>query len=358
MSKIDLLKLKNRVDNHQPFYFVTQPAYLPRTVSIAVAILLLPFVAHYPHPYVLSFLYSIKQILTLKQRYQWHKASGKSLTYQIINEKVMQTAEYQECIELYDDYIKKVAEFLHIFNFTSSKELLMFMQHCMTMGAFSKSFSHQYRQYKNNYEYVNDLLGATTLTGTSVCRHMASLFNDILNAYGETSCFLVVRTQFAQDISDVIENTAAKFEHAVIGVKSHDKKYIYDPTDALFASSTNETNNPHQNATIAQSIIYSPEKKYYIQGPIQLALKEANRESTIEIANLPFTKISPEEIKYYYDRATAKFINNTSITYDFHTENQSQVMRIAELISQISPVTDEEITTWQLTKLPKQHKKH
>lgn len=357
MSQIDLIKLKNRVDNHQPFYFVTQPAYLPRTVSIAVALSLIPF-AGFPLQYAVSFLYSIKQILTLKQRYQWHKASGKSLTYQIINEKIMQTAEYQECIKLYDDYIKKVAEFLHIFNFTSSKELLMFMQHCMTMGAFSTTFSHKYQKYKNNYEYVNDLLGATVLTGTSVCRHMASLFNDVLNAYGETSCFLVVRTQFAEDISAVVETTGAKFEHAVIGVKSNDQKYIYDPTDDIFAGCTNETDDPYENVIIAQSAIYSPEKKYYIQENRQLALKETDHEKTIEVSNLPFAKVTPAEIKYFYDRATTKFINNTSSIYDFHMENQSQVMRIAELISQISPVTDEEITTWQLTKLPKQHKKH
>ncbi len=355
-KEMDLIKYKNRVDNHQGLYYMLDSSNIPTACSLLVGLGGMAFF-HNPNNVLVYSPFVIFNSLVLFQKYRSFKKSRVSVTGSYLFDKVVKSEEYYECDELYKKYIKSVAEFLKEFNFSSSKELLIFMETLLQTGIFSQDFRHQYHYYKNYYEYVTSLMGAAVLTGASVCRHMSAFFSDILTEYGIPSSFVTVRTSEEKTAKDVLDEWLISYKHAVVGIDNGANKFLFDVVDGSFVSSTGEVDEDLESR-IGKAYSYGMgDDTYYVLAMKQLAFSAKQVEVSKRIADLPFATITQEEMEYSESEGGGKFMTNIPLIRDFYLENLKDVERIAVLSQKINPASDEEITEWTLTKGKRRKKK-
>ena len=79
-----------------------------------------------------------------------------------------------------------------IFHLNDPVEISTMFEFLLFNGYLSKDKEFQALARKNNDNFLFSVRGAEVFTGKGVCRHIASMFTDILNEYGIESSTLFV----------------------------------------------------------------------------------------------------------------------------------------------------------------------
>ena len=142
--------------------------------------------------------------------------------------QLMETGVYKEYVELYQSFVKDIANMYKDLNIDEGLGSVVAYKMCQERGIFSATGDNQYTLYENDKDFFVQSLGARVTTGRYCCRHNASLMSDVINARGGIS----------PKISVFIDSEGKKRfklipNHLVSGVVHNGKRVVADPTVSL-----------------------------------------------------------------------------------------------------------------------------
>lgn len=271
----------------------------------------------------------------------------KDIDYNLVL-RLEETDVYRRMSENYFTFVHKVAEFAKQFGLKSSKEVLLFFEVMIQNGYFSETSNHEYRKYNYIYPEVHGTLGSQVMTGSCVCRHMSSLFADLMYQMNMTGCNVVVKINYEDTLKKFLKMGRKKeFNHAVLGVVEEDKKFIYDPTNMVFAGRTDKKIRGYSKDEIAvgpvkeQEGIFIPAENSVSLNKLHMdALKAYNKASMDYVDQVEIEKLRAE--------ITMLYIKNFDMFEKFYFEFMTLLQDIAADVKQIMPKTDEELKEWVL----------
>lgn len=287
-------------------------------------------------------------------------AFPKGLNQEEVDSLIKNSEQYAECYELYTNYIKNIADFYRSIDKKTPPEIAAFFDVHLRLGMFNQDLKPQeFRIFKYNKDiFIADILGSTVMTGTSVCRHNASLLTDILCFSGFKACNLPVHSFFLQELKNKSKHLdSLRPNHLITGIIENDENYIFDPTKHCFGffstvESLNginpnylivsEKDNPSTNAYIIKEKINRLELELYLL---------YNSKEMIEYQD--FISSKHKEIDFNYLECLLKEAELTGITHqkeilNFNHENRKTVQKIKKLNETLAPKTDTKITTWKI----------
>lgn len=153
--------------------------------------------------------------------------------------KIIETYEgYSELTKYYKEYLKEFSDFVKYYKIEDALFFNTLISLLIDQGYFTSSGLYMYEKEltkKNLKDFKEDtfLLGSRVFTDHGICRHTASLLNDIDNEYGFDSINLLVKTTNKNSIFlKVAEYTSMDYsDHLVVGINTKDGKFIFDPTN-------------------------------------------------------------------------------------------------------------------------------
>lgn len=293
-------------------------------IHLAISIFLLDLFTNWKNNYYIS-----KEILTL----------------------LRETDEYKECQKLYNEFIKRTANFIRYMGYSDSKEAVLYFDVLQTAGILSQDTENTYHNYKYDKVFATELLGARMVSGKCVCRHYASFAADLFNELDMVASPLIVRTKKDCNPEKKLHNPFLDWTHAAVGIVAGQEKYLYDPTCSLFFGASNfEFKDERYSNYVAKPVVESSSLYYLIYPGEKLAFNKNYRKISYAIGALPMQAISQEEIKYLKRKVEENTTRRLAdITY-FHQANKKIMKELAELEYAISPHSDKEINKWVLTK--------
>lgn len=152
-------------------------------------------------------------------------------------EKLHNIPEYQEAINIYKSFIKDLVLYFDYLKIKKPLDICLYCKLMLDNGYFSYHHVHEYRDYDFVAPCDYRLLGGRVFTGTSVCRHMAIFFTDVLKETGATVTPLMVRCYEPKDLNRPIIKTP-KPDHLIVGIKDEQGKFVYDPTNGVTATNS------------------------------------------------------------------------------------------------------------------------
>lgn len=139
-------------------------------------------------------------------------------------------------IKMYDKTIDDLKDLFIKNGITEPDDIFKNFTYSLWNGYLSYNQSFKYDKSVDN-SISDKYLGTGCLSGKAVCSHMASMLNDLYEAYGYESCTLACFLDDGKsDDLKLIGN------HLITSVLLDDKIYYYDPTNRtnLFKSDDNE----------------------------------------------------------------------------------------------------------------------
>lgn len=258
--------------------------------------------------------------------------------------------EYKECAELYDKYLETLADFIRDFGFRNSREAVLYFDAFMNAGVFSQTFNNEYYNFKNDILMTTELLGARVVSGRCVCRHYASFAADLFNKLNILATPLMVKRECELNPEVALRNPRLEMEHAVVGVVDETKKYIYDPTNSLFADEADiEFEDERYRPYVAKPTGDEFDGHYLLY----LGTKTFNRkyrESGAIVSGLAMLRLDKEELSELHESVEQTVIKRVDDITGFMLDNKKIVAEIARLEGMISPHSDEPIKKWTLTR--------
>lgn len=150
--------------------------------------------------------------------------------------KVKKLPEYKDAINNYESFIRNLVKYFSYLGLNNPLDICFYSQQLLKKGFFSVNHTHKYYDYTNSYPCDYSLLGGRVFTGTSVCRHMAMLFNDILNETGALVTPLMVKAYEEKELPKIPVFIKQKPNHLIIGFRQDGKNIAYDPTNGAVAT--------------------------------------------------------------------------------------------------------------------------
>lgn len=148
-------------------------------------------------------------------------------------EMLENTSEFKDCQLLYDNYVRKIAEFMRCVGVKDSLDVGMLYMELLYNGAISLPGYFQYHKYNSDYDMCSSLMGARVTSGQAVCRHIASNLIDVYREMGHSAAYLSVKGVSDENKAAMTFNRVMPFRttHAVSLVGDRNRgKYILDPT--------------------------------------------------------------------------------------------------------------------------------
>lgn len=252
------------------------------------------------------------------------------------------TTTYNELLTEYKKYIKDVAQLVKSVGLRSAKENIVYIHALMEVGFFAKNMVHKYKLFKFEREYLEELIGAKVVTGTSVCRHMSSFIVDVMNELGYTAAN-VSCTVNDDDPVKRIKKGNVELDHSVVGVADQGTKFLFDATNGNFVATPvnfdfSEIESIHVSQFVVQDI-----KKYLIVCPHMRTLN-FGREKQCEVINTTkLCSMSVYEVDYLREKIKKILQGNMFRQYAFHQSHELQRRRIETLYQELLPYSEEEI---------------
>lgn len=269
----------------------------------------------------------------------------------IIVKELRNSDEYKKCIELYGEYIKRLADYIDKYQFNNIKEIIFYFDFLLKSGALSSKLKNKYYNFKYDRNYIVELLGARTAGGASVCRHMSALAADCFNELGYAAEMLVVEN--TADISNLsFGNFLHKrnWSHSVVGIKDNETKFLYDPTIARLSGKTSV--NDESLSRYISKITFTQDDSFLIINPIQHSFSKKHN-SLQTITSLDLEQLDEDYLMSLKERIYEIYKSNQNANIKFTLENHQLLEEIAFLESCISPHSDEKITSWIISKTKK-----
>ncbi len=266
----------------------------------------------------------------------------------IIVKEIRQTSDYENCIKLYDEYIKRLAELIAAFNFKSAKEVVFYFDTLLTHGFLSSNFKNVYHSFEIDRNYIGETFGARVLSGKSVCRHTACLAADCLNALGYKAEMLSVKS--TEDINNFTQIKDLKkiiWNHGVVGIEEKSAKFLYDTTCSRLLGKSDIASEELKEYIAKKT--FSNNKTHYLISPNQHSYSKTHN-NLEKLMQLPLEKLDEDELFDLRKRILELFEINQGLAFNFAIKNISLTKEIAELESVICPHSDSKITSWSLKK--------
>ena len=282
-------------------------------------------------------------------RQKWYKEAAPE-DDMIIN-LLRTTKTYEECKKEYQEYIKEIAKLIKKINFPSSKDAILYLQLLLETGHFSKYMNHKYKMFSEEKDYLIELCGAKVTTGTTVCRHQASFFTDVLNELGYTAATIsVVETSSKDPVAVAKKYSQIKWNHAVTSVSENGRMYLFDPTRGKFAAMPSNINKKELEAILVSQIVGEPEPRYFIMNP-RSKIINYNREKQLTTINASkMMTISSGEYEFLKNKAELVYKGNSHNQFKFFQEQEKRREKIAQLYQELCPYGDKPIKKWIVRK--------
>lgn len=280
----------------------------------------------------------------------------KSFSYEEIRKLILESDDYAECLEVYTNYVKNIAEFYKSMEKKTALEISTLFDLHLKIGLFTPEMKEQ--EFKDfNYSkdfYLAEISGSTVMTGTSICRHNAPLLTDILYCSGFKTCNIpVITTNLQKLMNNSLEYTNLFANHMVTGIIDNDEKFIYDPTlhVAGYFDTLEKVKgiNPYDLALSCE--IEEDNLAFLINYDNEMYdLYNARTDLTIrEFRDFIHKKIDYNYLEYLNQEA----IILTSVKYkkelvDFFKENRETTQKIKRLNETLGPRTDEKKSSWKI----------
>ncbi len=342
MEQLDIIALEKELKKERFKNHLTNKRFMIET-SIAVASLTAGALVESSISRMLFCFGGGTRLFTIKVLHEKILLEEKQKVIDIISE----SETYKELEKEYEAYIKDLANLIKIFGFKSAKEILLYLQFVMETGLLNPKFDHKYKIFKYEKDYFPELHGARVITGRCVCRHMSSLYSDILNELNYSSANIhCVAT--SDDPVKMIQKRKAKLNHCVTGVVDNGEKIIYDPTHGLFLTiPTGIDNKAEESMHVTEYIApqsVSKEKKYLILSPNIEAANIGRKAESQALNTTRLARITIGEYEYLRNRVENLFCANKRITDEFYFVHFNQMRKIDSLYQELMPFSDTPIT--------------
>ena len=282
-------------------------------------------------------------IISAARDWKYHS----DINYRLVLE-LEKTGVYSRLSENYFTFIHHVAKFAKQFGLKDSKEVILLFETMIKNGLFSATGKHEYRSYKYTYPEIHGTLGAQVMTGTCVCRHMSSVFADLLYRMNMQGCNVIVKVNREDEIKKFLKMGRKKeFNHAVLGVVEDGKKYIYDPVNATFAG---RCESKFKGYTLDEVAVGEVKNRlgYYFPDSNSMSLNKLHMENLKSYNKASLDIIEQEDINKKRERIMALYNDNADMFDEFYNKFLSLLQEIANDVKQIMPKVDEELTEWVL----------
>ena len=339
---LNILELEQDLKKHKSLRFIKDKKNLSKICAIIVYEI--SCITSGVIPYIV--IVNVIVPFILKRLYKnWQQLD---ITTGIIVDEIRKTSDYKKCIELYDDYIKRLAEYISKYKFESIKEIAFYFDFLLTNGVLSSNFKNTYHDFKYDRNNIVEILGARTLSGASVCRHMSCLAADCFNELGYVAELInVASTSDISKITGIDSLKEVNWAHGVVGIKDDNSKILYDPTVSRFSGQSNiETSK--LTDYIAKVSFVTPET-FLLINPTQYSFSQSHN-GLETLTTLPLQKLNEDELFFLRQQIYEIFDRNRDSAYHFYCENYNLIKEIANLESILCPHSDKEITSWTLKK--------
>jgi len=300
------------------------------------------FVQQLKPNFIFSSICALMPYLRLLKK--WNILDFDCVDYEIAN-ALRETSVYKECFGLYKEYIKDLAAFIKQFSFSNPKEIFLYFDFLFQHGLLSYNMQNNYYTYKNEIEYMEELLGARVLSGTSVCRHKASLVADVFKELRYDAIVLLC-TFTTNDILNELF-LFPKLNHAVVGVMHENKKIIYDPQNSLILGNTQIQNGKKiSNSYIAQDPCDDNEQVLFLAYN-QISYNQ-NRGVDIDfISQAPLERFTKKDLSCLREQMEEllainqiQYILEEGDAIQFFDKNKKKCEEIARLEKELHPYSD------------------
>lgn len=244
--------------------------------------------------------------------------------------EILYSDQYAESVELYSEYVSDIASLFKDLNFDSNLAACFAYRYCLERGFLSKNSQFSYTVYKDHFDNLVDLYGASIATGTGCCRHISALLTDVINEMGGTAANISVASIYGK------ENA----RHMLTGVVHNDKSLAVDATTdfnifpyagVLFFKDKKK----RKNYVVVNPII--EESLYEQESSLLLDKSKKNCERIRRVKDYSNYEGNLDEI---IDLFLETIIDCCSYEEDFRTfsyDEQPKIKRLAKLNEYIAP---------------------
>ncbi len=279
--------------------------------------------------------------------------------FKVINKRVLSEEEkelentardsitYQELKSAYEEYINNIVNLIKIFKLENSKETMLFLQILMENGLLSESLKHEYYKYEHYKELTPELLGAKIVTGKSVCRHMSTLFVNVLNNLGYPSANMHCHLEKGNPI-ERLKKGNVELDHSIVATYDKGEKYLFDPTHILFATTPSGIDMSTEESTYVAEYVDKENKdnenRYLIINPYTREDELNSKDTCSLLNNARIARITNGEFEYLLAKMVRLQSTNDKIIIDFTMRNHNLAVKIANLTRELMPSSDKPIT--------------
>lgn len=269
---------------------------------------------------------------------------------------IINSNQYQECLELYINYVKNIVNFYKSIDKKTALEIATFFDIHLGMGLFTPRFTlQQFQDFKYaNDIYIPEISGSTVMTGISVCRHNAPLLSDILYYSDIKACNLpVIICHNPEQLQKImLSKVHLRYDHMVTGIIEENKSFIYDPTSYTpyyLDPSKHKSQPPSDNLIVANSPKLSAK---IVLTKAQPDLYEIFN-SRISLSYKEFINTKPQKEDIEYQRYLREESIETGEIHkqeilDFNKENRAIAQKIKTLNESLAPRSNKKIKTWKI----------
>lgn len=260
------------------------------------------------------------------------------------------TKTYEECQKEYQTYITEVANLIRKLNFPSSKDTIMYLQVLLEKGYFSKHMKHKYQISREEKDYLIELCGAKVLSGTSVCRHQASFFTDVMNELGYTAATISVVNSYKNPVKTATHYHQLRWNHAVTGISENGSMYLFDPTSGKFAAKPKDISMQEEESILVRQVVQPGEQKFQIINPNSAILNINRKKQITTIHTSRMATITQEEADFLRSKAEVLYKSNSHAQYEFFKSQEEQIEKVNGLYKELCPYGDKPIKKWLVRK--------
>ena len=291
-------------------------------------------------------------ILLIISGYNMFSMSQKWERYKDIDTRLAlileETPVYRRMSENYFTFVHSVAKFLKKFELKDTKELLCLLELMLQSGYFSYNFSHEYHKYKIDTGEMSGTTGAHVVTGKCVCRHMAAMFSDLLHQLNIEGCNLTVRVKYENEVDEFLKSRKKQeFNHAVVGVIDGDSKFMFDPTNNVFAGKSDTKFKGYEMDQVGQTEI-KEKNSYIFTSSESIWANKLHLDEYKKYIKLPMEELDFGRIEKAREKMLEFYLKNKTEFDLFYHEMLSMLQDVYHDIIQLSPKSDDEIKEWIL----------
>lgn len=240
--------------------------------------------------------------------------------------KIMDTDEFHEYRELYEEFVGDIAKFFSEMGISSDLRAALIYRICQEDGLFSKDRKVQFFAEDEKYDRFPDLMGARVATGSFCCRHSASLLTDIINKMGGIAADISV---FRKNASDI--NLKFDVNHLITGLVHDNQSVLFDPTMPISCCPVGMVVKCDKNrkgkiitSTLEDCVLYR-------EGRSGFSREQVNIDNLKVIKDLPSYEINEEQLVLDFIELCEDYFENSAYYDEFHNEEAPKIKRLAML---------------------------